>query len=104
MPDEEWEDTMVFTRGVTDNLKYSKNRVDAINALVSNRSERYTYYFDIFKYHSNWKTLFLPDQLACWRYEKKNLLKGLEIKTGVGPVDWTDYSDVTEKWSLPKSS
>ena len=35
MPDEEWEDTMVFTRGVTDNLKYSKNRVDAINALVS---------------------------------------------------------------------
>lgn len=58
MPDEEWEDTMIFTRGVTDNLKYSKNRVDAINALVSDRSERYTYYFDIFKYHSNWKTLF----------------------------------------------
>ena len=24
MPDEEWEDTMIFTRGVTDNLKYSK--------------------------------------------------------------------------------
>lgn len=102
MPDEEWEDTMVFTRGVTDNLKYSKNRVDAINALVSDRSERYTYYFDIFKYHSNWKTLFLPDQLACWRYEKKNLLKGLEIKTGVGPVDWTDYSDVTEKMEPAK--
>ena len=90
MPDEEWEDTMVFTRGVTDNLKYSKNRVDAINALVSDRSERYTYYFDIFKYHSNWKTLFLPDQLECCRYEKKNLLKGLEIKKGVGPDDWTD--------------
>ena len=44
----------------------------------------------------------MPDQLACWRYEKKNLLKGLEIKTGVGPVDWTDYSDVTEKMEPAK--
>ena len=44
MPDEEWEDTMVFTRGVTDNMKYSVNRIQAINALVSDKSERYTYY------------------------------------------------------------
>lgn len=97
MPDEEWEDTMVFTRGVTDNLKYSLNRVDAINALVSDKSQRYTYYFDIFKYHSNWKTMFLPSQLACWRYEKADPLKGLQIKEGVGPADWTDYSGLTQE-------
>lgn len=96
MPDEEWEDTMVFTRGVTDNLKYSLNRVRAINALVSDKSERYTYYFDIFKYHSNWKMLFLPEELAKWNYEKSSPLKGLEIKYGVGPADWTDYSGVTD--------
>lgn len=96
MPDEEWEDTMVFTRGVTDNMKYSWNRVQAINALVSDKSERYTYYFDIFKYHSNWKTMVMPSQLACWRYEKAHPLKGLEIKYGVGPADWTDLSQITE--------
>lgn len=95
MPDEEWEDTMVFTRGVTDNMKYSWNRIEAINALVSDKSERYTYYFDIFKYHSNWKMLVLPSQLACWRYEKEHPMKGLEIKYGVGPAEWTDYSGET---------
>ncbi len=96
MPDEEWEDTMAFTRGVTDNLKYSLNRVRAINALVSDKKERYTYYFDIFKYHSNWKTLVLPSQIACWRYEKSHPLKGLKIQLGVGPTQAPDVSGVTE--------
>lgn len=96
MPDEEWEDTMVFTRGVTDNMKYSWNRIETINALVSDKKERYTYYFDIFKYHSNWKTIVLPSQIACWRYEKPHALKGLEIKYGVGPAEWTDLSAITE--------
>jgi len=95
MPDEEWEDTMAFTRGVTDNLKYSLNRIRAINALVSDKSQRHTYYFDIFKYHSNWKMLFLPSQLAHWRYERADDLKGLEIKTGVGPIVYEDMSRVT---------
>ena len=95
MPDEEWEDTMAFTRGVTDNLKYSVNRIRAINALVSDKGERYTYYFDIFKYHSNWKTMVMPSQLACWNYEKPHPLKGLEIKTGVGPAVQEDFSCVT---------
>lgn len=95
MPDEEWEDTMVFTRGVTDNMKYSWNRIEAINALVGDKSERYTYYFDIFKYHSNWKMLVMPSQLACWRYEKQSPMKGLEIKYGVGPAEWTDLSAET---------
>lgn len=95
MPDEEWEDTMAFTRGVTDNLKYSLNRIKAINALVSDKSQRHTYYFDIFKYHSNWKMLFLPSQLRHWRYEAKSPLKGLEIKTGVGPVEYEDVTGET---------
>ena len=97
MPDDEWEENMVFTRGVTDNMKYSANRINAINALVSNKEERYTYYFDIFKYHSNWKTLILPSQIACWNYEKLDPLKGLEIKYGVGPVeDYENLSGYTE--------
>lgn len=96
MPDDEWEENMVFTRGVTDNMKYSVNRINAINALVSNKEERYTYYFDIFKYHSNWKTLILPSQIACWNYEKLDPLKGLEIKYGVGPTEHHDLTGYTE--------
>ena len=85
MPDEEWEDTMVFTRGVTDNLKYSKNRVDAINALVSDRSERYTYYFDIFKYHSNWKTFFCRISWRAGAMKRKKSVKGSGNQNGSGP-------------------
>ena len=53
---------MAYTRGVTDNMKYSWNRIKTINALVDpdGPEPRYTYYFDIFKYHSNWKTMVLP--------------------------------------------
>lgn len=102
MPDEEWEDTMIFTRGVTDNLKYSKNRVDAINALVSDRRERYTYYFDIFKYHSNWKTLVLPSQMVTFRYEYPDPLKGAVIRDDIGPSEMADYSWVTDRQAIPE--
>ena len=59
-----------YTRGVTDNLKYSWNRFKLINALIEEPAERYTYYFDIFKYHSNWKTMILPDQYSAIFYER----------------------------------
>lgn len=97
MPDEEWGSAKPFTRGVTDNMKYSWNRVKAIHALTSFFDGRYTFYFDIFKYHSNWKTLVMPSQLACWRYEKLHPLKGLELKYGVGPAEYIDRSKITER-------
>lgn len=87
MEDGRMEDNMAYARGVTDNMKYSLNRIYAINRLVSTPKDRYTYYFDIFKYHSNWKTMVLPDQLACLTYEKKHPLKGFVVKDEVGPLE-----------------
>lgn len=87
MEDGDMESNMAYARGVTDNMKYSLNRIYAINRLVSEPSERYTYYFDIFKYHSNWKTMVLPEQLACFRYEKSHPLKGFAIRDEVGPLE-----------------
>lgn len=87
---------MAHTRGVTDNLKYSLNRIRAINALVPDRAERYTYWFDIFKYHSNWKTMVLPSQLRTFRYEYPDPLKGFVADDGVGPSEAADFSSVTE--------
>ena len=95
--EEDMADNMAYTRGVTDNMKYSWNRIDAINRAVPEVSERYTYYFDIFKYHSNWKTMVLPSQLACFRYEKQDPLKGFEFKDEYYPMEQVDYSQITEQ-------
>ncbi len=92
---------MAHTREVTDNLKYSINRIKAINELVSDPSERLTYYFDIFKYHSNWKTMVLWSQLRCAFYEYPHELKGFEALTTVGPVEDTGESSVTEVTGMP---
>ncbi len=94
--EEDMSDNMAYTRGVTDNMKYSWNRIDAINRMVPELEERYTYYFDIFKYHSNWKTMVLPSQLACFNYEKLDPLKGFEFKDSYYPMSQVDYSEITD--------
>lgn len=55
---QEWLDNNrgeAFIRNLTDNLKYSANRISLINDMVSSEESRLPYYFDIMKYHSNWK-------------------------------------------------
>lgn len=94
-------DNMAYARGVTDNLKYSWNRIRLINSLVPEVSERYTYYFDIFKYHSNWKTLILPDQYTAFRYERLHPLKGYVMSDKVVYGEGTDYSAITEQTAIP---
>lgn len=93
---------MAYTRGVTDNMKYSWNRVKTIRAMVDDASERYTYYFDKFKYHSNWKTMVLPEQLASFRYERLNGLKGYTMTDEVGPCEEVDTSAITQKLAMPE--
>lgn len=92
---------MAHTRGVTDNLKYSPNRIKLINALVDEPSERLTYYIDIFKYHSNWKTLILPEQISAFSYEKLHPLKGFTYEERIVASQKYDYSDVKEKMPIP---
>lgn len=94
-------ENMAYTRGVTDNLKYSLNRFNLINDMVSNPSERYTYYFDIFKYHSNWKTIILPDQYTAFLYEREHPLKGYELNTDVVAGEGKDYSSLSETMQIP---
>lgn len=105
MEDGDMEVNMAYARGVTDNMKYSLNRIYAINRLVPEVSERYTYYFDIFKYHSNWKTMVLSEQLACFLYEKEHPLKGFVIRDEVGPLEEERIptcTGLTETLAIPK--
>ncbi|MCM1174306.1 MAG: SGNH/GDSL hydrolase family protein [Blautia sp.] len=79
-------ENMAYTRGVTDNLKYSANRVETIQALVPESEDRLSYYIDLFKYHTNWKMFAFSSEWKNWRYEKANELKGFQIKDEVGPT------------------
>ena len=104
MEDGDMSENMAFARGVTDNMKYSANRIYAINRLVTTKEDRYTYYFDIFKYHSNWKTMVLPDQIRCVTYEKKNPLKGFVIRDHVALLSEPelDYRQITATRPIPE--
>ena len=99
--------TIGHTRSVTDNLKYSWNRIETINAMVGDSEkfteDRYTYYFDIFKYHSNWRTLFLWSQIRDITYEYPDDLKGYVIKDNVGPTEYLDVSDITESTPIEET-
>ncbi len=100
--DEDLLGNMAHTREVTDNMKYSINRIRTINAMVDDKDDRINYYFDIFKYHSNWKTLALWSQLRTFRYEYPDDLKGYVPETEVGPEAITDDHLVTEKEPIPQ--
>ena len=102
MRDEELLGNMAHTREVTDNLRYSVNRLQAIRALVEDPDERLTYDLDIFKYHSNWKTLALPSQLKTCFYAWPEGLKGHEPLTDVGPAEGTLPSAGTDIVPIPE--
>lgn len=95
-------ENMAYTRGVTDNLKYSANRFALINALVDDPAERYAYYFDIFKYHSNWKTIILPDQYTAFAYERLHPMKGYVMNDAVVPGESIDFGDLQDTMPIPE--
>lgn len=96
---EDWE---AITRNVTDNMKYSFNRVQTINRLVPDINDRISYYFDIMKYHSLWKHLG-KEQWEYWKFEKPDPLKGHLIMSDVVDLSyaWHDYRTITEVTPMP---
>lgn len=85
-------------RNVTDSLKYSMNRVEAVNSLVEKPGERYLFYFDIIKYHSNWKKSLTRSAMAYYQYKKKDPLKGY---LPIGTVEEQKLNYLNTKGILP---
>lgn len=87
MEEEGLMDNMAYTRGVTDNLRYSLLRARAIQGLVPADDEegRLSYHLDIMKYHTNWKMLALPSEWANMFYCHRHPLKGYTFRDEVGP-------------------
>ncbi len=96
-------ENMAYTRGVTDNMKYSLQRVKTIQAMVDKDDEegRLSYYIDIMKYHTNWKMLALPSEWKNFAYHKKHPLKGFDIKDEVGPMEMPDCGGAAGTRKLP---
>lgn len=79
-------------REVTDNMKYSFNRIKAINKLEKDSSKRISYYFDIIKYHSNWGLLFKRKEWKNINYCHDYETKGFEIIKDCMPQDRYEYT------------
>ncbi len=82
-----------LARATTDTMKFSKNRIDTINKILSysdvNKREYINYYFNFFLYHNNWKNISEDN------YKKNiNLYKGYfisedTVKTEIQePLEW----------------
>ena len=99
--DEDLRTNMAHTRGVTDNLKYSANRIRTVHAMTQGEEDPLSYYLDIFKYHSNWKTLIFWEQLRDVFYTWPDDLKGYVTEDSVGPCDPEDVSEITDILPIP---
>lgn len=85
-------ENMAYTRGVVDNMRYSTLRIRAIQGMVPEDDEegRLSYYFDITKYHTNWKMLALPSEWKNMFYYNTHPLKGYTFRDEVGPQPMPD--------------
>ena len=75
---------------VIDGLTYSYNRFDMINHMIPDKAKHLEYYFDIIKYHSNWKTGFNKNSFQYVNFNRKSDLKGFI------PVATHEYFDVPD--------
>ena len=101
MKDEYLHENMAYTRGVTDNLRYSANRVETIQAMVPESEDRLSFYIDLFKYHTNWKMFALSSEWRNWCYRKENALKGFFIKDEVGPTATPEAGGAAGELAIP---
>lgn len=105
--DEEMKTDEPHIREVTDNMKYSLQRIKTVHALtdgVDGFDNKISYYFDIMKYHSNWGMFFLPEELQKVTYEKADLHKGFEHPTAIMYHDASidAYIPIEDRMSIPQ--
>jgi hypothetical protein len=102
--DEDLRANMAYTRGVTDNMKYSWHRYETVKALVHEDEveSMLPYYFDIMKYHTNWKMLALPSEWGNMFYHKKSTYKGYTFRDEVGPQPMPECGQDTGTTPIPE--
>ncbi len=66
-------------RETVDNMRYSLNRIRAINALTEEFDDKLPFYFDIMKYHPNWGILLEPNEWKKYDYSVYSKDKGFSV-------------------------
>lgn len=82
-------------RRVTDGLKYSWNRIACNYEQTKGREDLLTYYFDIIKYHSEWRNFC--KNISHWNYEVENPRKGFNPLVSVTSIDtfmWQEEEEI----------
>lgn len=82
-------------RLVTDNMKFSLNRLDLINNTVPDLKDRVSYYFDIINYHSNWEHIS-REAISYAGNETKAFMKGWSNVSAHQAIKKKDYSRLME--------
>lgn len=104
--DEEMKNDEAHIREVTDNMKYSLQRLKTVRDMtdgVESFEDKISYYFDIIKYHSNWGMFFKPEELLKVDYSKADLHKGFEHPEEILYHDEEDdrYIPTEERMAIP---
>ena len=84
--DDEMKNDEAHIREVTDNMKYSLGRFKTVRNLtdgIETVEDKFSYYFDIIKYHSNWEMFFKPEELKKVTYSSLDPDKGFEYPTKI---------------------
>lgn len=93
-------DHEVPLRYVADNFKYSLNRLELINNCVPDTYDKLSFYIDLFKYHTEWTSLFDRQSLAYAGNESRDFNRGYNTETRWKALEVTDYSNVKKKKAL----
>lgn len=75
-------------RKVFDNLKFSKNKIEAVTdkAFKFKKKEILTYFFPIARFHSRWSELSDEDFINAFKIEKYDL-KGMDLNIDIKPFN-----------------
>ena len=93
-------------RNVVDNMKYSFTRVRAINEMVTDKSSRIDYYFDISKYHSVilGENGIKAEDIKYFNFESPSVYKGYLFVEAVDIFDPVDLSNITGEKPIPEDA
>lgn len=101
-----WEDVEINMervapfRNFVDNIKYSSNRIAVIENYAPKQEEKWTYHFDIAKYHSGISSLLSVENWSYIFNEKKLYTKGFECHSESTEFEPFDVRGVTGEIQL----
>lgn len=83
-------------RETTDNMRYSVNRIKAINGIADHYEDKWPFYFDIMKYHSNYGMLAEANEWKKITFKTKDKYKGFCIRNEIKSYWQKRHDDSTD--------